>query len=148
MIKNNVVARLTAERSDSIRIIVEVHTDATFMHFYEWFTQQGRRWSTKKHTRFGSRNDGLPSINAHLRTPGLEPLKTHLENLTLTKFTDIKVRIFKKRVYDQLIHASFPDAIVPAAIIKVDGKREYQRPTPVELRKRKVYLPSEGWVWR
>ena len=144
-----VIARLTAERSDGLRIIAEVHEDATFMNFFDWSTQQGRRWSTKKHTRFSSRNDGLSHINAHRHTPGLEALKTKLESLTLAKFSKITIRILRKRAYQKLINAA-PDALGPLPIVIP------YNPIPVTQSPIRVVLPEpkrrysivDGWVKR
>jgi hypothetical protein len=145
--QGKVIARLIAERSDGLRIIAEVHEGATFMNFFDWSTQQGRRWSTKKHTRFSSRNDGLSHINAHRHTPGIEALKTKLESLTLVKYARIDVKIFKKRAYGKLIHAA-PDALGPLPIVKPYS------PTPASSLPIRVVLPeprrrysiTNGWV--
>lgn len=143
--KSKVIARLTAIRADGMRTIVELSEGATFMQFYHWQTQQGRRYSTKKHTRWSSRNDGLPMVNAHLHQPGLEALQTKLEGLTLVKYT-IKIRIFRKRAYRKLINAA-PDALGPLPVVTPYA------PVPPSQRPIRVILPEpsrrysilEGW---
>ena len=71
---SQVLARLTVTRQDDSKVIIEVHADATFHSFYQFFTQQGSKRSTKKWTRSASRNEGLHPVNAHLQVPGLEIL--------------------------------------------------------------------------
>jgi hypothetical protein len=113
---NKVIARLTVNRANGQRLIIEVHNDATFNQFYRYFQQQGNRRSTKKLLRTASRNEGLKHINAHLQTPGLEAISNQIiassavflqrsENGHINPVVSIKLQIFAKRAYRKLITA-------------------------------------------
>jgi hypothetical protein len=104
-----VVARLTVERSVGVKTIIEVHEDATFMTFFHYFTQEGRRRSTKREVRTANRNEGLvPHWRAAWMTPGLEVLARLFEGMK--HITSVKVRVIKKGAYRRLIEAS-PDVL-------------------------------------
>lgn len=104
-----VIARLTAVRSVGVRTIIEIHADATFSSFYNYFTQDGKRTSTKKQVRSANRNEGLrPYDRAYRLQPGLEAIAEQFK--TMPHFTNISVRILKRREYRRLINAA-PDAL-------------------------------------
>lgn len=113
-----IVARLTATREDDSRIIVEVHADATFHRFYNFFSQQGSKRSTKKFLRFASRNEGLDPVNTHLQIPGLEILALRfVHNKFGSRVVSTRIRFYGKREYKRLINAA-PDAL---GLTKVDA---------------------------
>ena len=106
------IARLTVTRANGKRTIVEIHAGATFHKFYSFFTQDGRRRSTKKLLRTASRNEYLPVINTHRHKPGLDVIEKQLRSLFVQSnpVTESKLRIIKKRAYKHLITAA-PDAL-------------------------------------
>ncbi len=107
---NNVVARLTITRANNMKVIIEVHSDATFSKFYTYYRQTGNRRSTKEFIHMRSRNEGLHYINAHLQTPGLEVLADRAANKVYYGYaaqnpvTSMKLRIIKKREYRRLLN--------------------------------------------
>jgi len=106
-----VLARLTIVREDGSRIIVEVHADATFSAFYRFFTQQGRKRSTRKFLRSASRNEGLQPSNAHLQVPGLEMLMYRfVHNKFGSPVKSTQIRFFSKKAYRKLLHMA-PDQL-------------------------------------
>ena len=106
------VARLTVSRKDGKRTIVEIQADATFHHFYTFYTQDGARRSTKTLLRTANRNAYLPTVNAHLHKPGLDVIERQLKTLlaTTNPVTKVTLRIIKRRAYKKLLMAS-PDAL-------------------------------------
>lgn len=96
-----VVARLTATKHDGGLIIVEIYAGASFHNFYHHYTQAGKKRSTKKWLRTANRNEGLPNASAYRRQPGLEVLAAQFKANPL--FSSIKIRIIKRRAYQQLI---------------------------------------------
>jgi hypothetical protein len=137
----NVIARLTVNRANGNKLIVEVHSDATFNQFYRYFKQVGNRRSTKEQIRVTSRNDGLKPINAHLQTPGLEAISNQIiassavfllrsENGTINPVVSIKLRILKKRAYRKLITAR-PDDLGMTRLTTTDMNKP--RAIPVTI---------------
>ena len=105
-----VVARLTAARKDGSTLLVEVSTDATFSEFYKFYIQQGRKRSTKAQIRVTNRNEGLrPWHKTYRMEPGLDAVALQLGSMPHL-FSQIKVRILKKRAYRKLIEAA-PDVL-------------------------------------
>ena len=94
-VKPDVVARLTIERANNTRMIVEIHQDATFSSFFHFFAQTGKRWSTKAHIRTSNRNDA----------PGLESLaqKLSLSQSPSNPITNTRIKIYRKRAYRKLL---------------------------------------------
>lgn len=100
-----VIARLTAIRNVGVRTIIEVCEDASFQNFYRYYTQDGRRRSTKKLIRIANRNEGLqPWHRAYRLQPGLEVIAERMR--TGQQFVSVKVRVLKKRKYQQLLNAA------------------------------------------
>jgi hypothetical protein len=109
MNSKTLVGRLTVKRTTGATMIIEVHTTATFSAFYSYFSQDGRRTSTRQAVRTTSRNDGLePYWAAYQMIPGLEMLA--IQWTQRPDVTNVSVKIFKKRLYQKLIHAR-PDAL-------------------------------------
>lgn len=119
MNKNNkVAARLTINRADGSRLIIEVHNDSTFSKFFFYYRQIGNRRSTKEFIHTKSRNEGLRYINAQQQTPGLEVLADHITSSNKVFYgrdgrakernpvTSMKLRIIKKREYRKLLNAA------------------------------------------
>lgn len=118
MNKNNVVAQLTINRANNIKLIIEVHKDANFSNFYRYYRQTGNRWSTKEFIHTKSRNEGLNYINAHRQTPGLEVLAERITSSNKVFYgrdgqakernpiTSMKLRIIRKREYRRLLNAA------------------------------------------
>src|SRR6185436_626734 len=101
--KRVVVARLTVIREVGVRTIVELYEDATFSSFYQFFTQDGARRSTKKYIRSANRNEGLsPWYRAYRMKPGLAAVAEHFK--TMPNITSVKVRIIKRRAYKKLLN--------------------------------------------
>lgn len=109
---NKVLARLTVTREDDSKVFVEVHADATFIEFYRFYTQQGRRRSTKKQIRSASRNEGLHPVNCHRQQPGLEILAIRFmrNRFGNSPIKTVKIKYFSKRGYKKLINAA-PDQL-------------------------------------
>ena len=104
MTPSSVVARMTVTRALGAVTIVEVHESASFSEFYRFFTQDGRRRSTKRLVRKANRNEGLTPWGAHLQQPGLEVLAEAWRKMKNVE--KVTVRILKKRMYRQLISAN------------------------------------------
>ena len=116
--KNNVVARLTITRANDQKLIIEVHSDATFSSFYQYFRQTGNRRSTKEFIRTGNRNDGLSAMESYRKAPGLDVLATGFaakqtvfydrdgQMKERNPITSMKLRIIRKREYKRLLHAA------------------------------------------
>jgi hypothetical protein len=126
-----VVARMTVTRADNSRMIVEIHSDATFSRFYHFYCQQGNRRSTKQEIRVANRNTGLPQMNAHLYDPGLEAVAS------LMPVGGIKFRILRRRMYRQLCQAA-PDVLGLVKATSYPDPRLVTMPTP----RFPLYIPS------
>ena len=128
--KSPVLARLTVTRQDESKVIVEVRADATFHQFYAFHTQQGRKRSTKTFTRWGSRNEGLQPVNAHLQVPGLEILALRFLHNRFGKspVVSTRIRFFSKKAYRKLIRMT-PDEL---GLTKVKALFD-ERPIRVQL---------------
>jgi hypothetical protein len=104
-----VVARMTVIREVGVRTIIEIHEDATYSSFYQFFTQIGARRSTKKFIRCANRNEGLrPWYRAWRMEPGLAAIAEHFK--TMPNVTSVKIRIIRRRSYRKLLAAA-PDAL-------------------------------------
>ncbi len=136
-----VIARLTAVRALGVRTIIEVHADATFQKFYHVFTQEGRRWRTKKEVRTASRNEWItPAYAAYRITPGLERIAERFA--TMPQFTSIKIRIIKKRAYKRLINLS-ADQLGPLPMVGASPKKHAPTLYPVVIGKA---IPVGKWL--
>ena len=143
------IARLTVSRKDGKRTIVEIHADATFHHFYHFFTQDGARRSTKTLLRTANRNAYLPTVNAHLHKPGLDVIERQLKTLlaTTNPVLSTKLRVIRKRLYRKLITAA-PDALGLSKINKTFIDHVH-RPRPVAripIRIGKA-IPAAKFIW-
>ena len=109
-VKLGVVARLTVIRTDGMRTIVEVHSDARFHSFYHFYRQCGKKRSTKELIRTASRNEGLNQIGYW--QPGLETIACRLEKYACQSNPVVKktIRIIQRRAYRKLISAR-PDQL-------------------------------------
>jgi hypothetical protein len=117
--KSTVVARLTVTREIGVKTIIEVHEDATFSKFFHFFTQEGRRRSTKRPIRTANRNEGLrPYFQAYRIIPGLEVLASQFE--AMQHIQCVKLRIIKKGAYRRLISAP-PEQL---GLVKVQPVRD------------------------
>lgn len=124
--KNTLVARLTIRWEVGVDTLIEVHSLATFHAFYHFFSQQGRKTSTRKFVRTASRNEGILSYSAHLR-PGLEMLALQWARLPHVK--SVSVRIYKKRLYKKLIEAN-PSALGMSIVRPIfSAHKSYERPS-------------------
>ena len=133
--KSPVLARLTITRQDDSRVIVEVSADATFHHFYAFYSQQGRRRSTRTFKRWGSRNEHLHPVNCHLQIPGLEMIALHfLHHKFGSPIRSTRIRYFSKKAYRQLVRMA-PDAL---GLTKVKVLFD-ERPIRVQLRRAPTY---------
>ena len=126
-----VVARMTVTRADNSKVIVEIHSDATFIQFYHFYTQQGNKRSTKTETRTASRIEGMPHVNAHLYTPGLETVRKVFERPTqwAAPVRSIKLRILRRRMYRELLQKA-PDVL---GLTRVSIGFKTERPQPAIL---------------
>ena len=104
MTRSSVVARLTVTRALGAVTVIEVHEGATFSEFYRFFTQDGRRRSTKRLVRKANRNEGLAPWGAHLQQPGLEVLAEAWRKMK--NVDQVRIRIIQKRAYRRLISAN------------------------------------------
>lgn len=120
------IARLTIERAVGVKTIVEVHSDATFSRFYHFYTQDGRKRSTKKMVRTANRNEGLRAwFGAHRMTPGLDVIAEQFRKMP--HVTSAKVRIIRKRAYRKVLEAA-PDALGMARTVScLPESRHWQR---------------------
>ena len=135
------IARMTVVREVGATTIVEVFENASFHTFYWFFSQQGRRRSTKQLVRTASRNEGLrPGYAAYRMTPGLEVLAEYWRKQPGVK--SVTVRVLRKRIYKKLINAA-PDVL---GLVKVSAGFQAKRPqaaiTPAVLPK--GYTPLRG----
>ncbi len=103
-----VVARLTVARANGMRTIVEVRSDATFHDFYCFYRQLGGRRSTKTLLRVACRNEGLPVVNSHLYSAGLDVIASRLEMVAAVSnpVTKKTLRVIRRKQYQRLIGAS------------------------------------------
>jgi len=126
--KTVVIARLTAVREVGVRTIIEVHSDASFNSFYQYYTQEGMKRSTKELIRTTGRNEGIrPWYRAYCTQPGLEVLATRM--LDMKQFKSVKIRILKKRAYRQLLEAA-PDVLGLTKVEPMTDPRFPAMPTP------------------
>lgn len=124
--KTNVVARMTVIRSVGVRTIIEVHADATFSAFYRYYTQDGRKYSTKRLVRTANRNFGLESWRAVNQTkPGLEMLAFRF--IAMPHVISVKIRIIRKREYRRLLTAT-PDGLGLVKVRSFTDPRLQPRP--------------------
>ncbi len=109
-VKSVVVARLTVQRANGIRMIVEVQSDSKFSSFYFFYTQEGRRRSTKRFLHRRSRNMGVSVIGYH--QPGLESVLAQIEKYADPSNPIVKtsIRILQRKAYKKLISAR-PDEL-------------------------------------
>lgn len=139
---NTVVARMTVTRADNSKVIVEIHSNATFYKFYHFYSQTGNRRSTKKEIRTASRNEGVPTVNAHLFTPGLEMVQANFLCCQVGRIAaviSIKMRILRRKMYRELVNMA-PDVL---GLVKVDANPFAKRPQPVRypIRLPEAYTP-------
>lgn len=135
MQKSKVLARLTIEREVGVKTIIEVHADATFSRFYHFYTQDGRRRSTKKHIRQANRNEGLhPWYAAYRAEPGLEVFAKRFRQMPNVK--KVSLRIIRRRDYRKALEAA-PDelGLTRSRIIQMPDMRHRESGT-------QVYIPS------
>lgn len=111
-VKPIVVARLTVSRANHRRTIVEVYEDASFHSFYYFYTQEGKRRSTKQLLRKASRNEGAALVGLIRQPSGLDIIVKKLEMYQShsNPIVAIRLRIFKKRAYRRLLSVS-PDQL-------------------------------------
>jgi hypothetical protein len=109
-VKPVVVARLTVQRANGIRLIVEVQSDSTFSTFYKFHTQQGARRSTKRFLHNQSRNMGMRVIGYH--QPGLESVAAQIQKYAdpSNPIVKMSIRILQRKAYRKLIGAR-PDQL-------------------------------------
>lgn len=109
-IKPAVVARLTVQRANGVRLIVEVDESSTFNAFYRIYTQIGARRSTKQFLHNQSRGMGLSPIGYH--QAGLESVLASIEKYAdpANPITKKTIRILKRKLYKRLIQAR-PDQL-------------------------------------
>jgi hypothetical protein len=101
---STVIARLSITRfPEQSNMIIEVHSDSTWEKFYYFYTQTGRKTSTKTLVRTASRNEGLSYASAYRMMPGLEILACRWASMPNVK--KVQVRILRKRAYKHLITA-------------------------------------------
>jgi len=137
--KKVVIARLTAIRAVGVRTIIEIHEDATFSSFFNFYSQDGMRYSTKKLIRFANRNEGLaPWHRAYRMTPGLDVLAKRFE--AMPQFAKVTIRILKRRAYLNLLEAA-PDVL---GIVKVNCQPD-PRLMPKPVLRYPVRIP-EGYT--
>ena len=122
------IARMTVTRDLGNVTIVEIYDSATFHSFYWYWTQIGRRRSTKRLVRTASRNEGLrPYAAAYRMQPGLEVLAENWKKQPGVK--SVKVRIIRKRVYKRLCTMA-PDQL---GLTRVYPGFAVRRPSPVSI---------------
>ena len=102
-VKPIVVARLTVTRAVGNITIIEVCEDATFHEFYSFYTQTGRRRSTKRLVRTANRNEYLKPYVRQTHV-GLEAVAAYW--LTMPGVASVKIRIIRKRAYRKLLSAA------------------------------------------
>lgn len=131
--KTNPTAKLTALTPRGETVIVEVPHGATFGDFYHYYTQQGRRYSTKRLARVGNRNEGIDNYRlAPYTRPGLELIAAKYEQ---SGFTKIKIVILRKRAYKKLIEGD------PAGMVKIN-KTWISQPRARAILRYPVRIPS------
>lgn len=139
--KPAILARLTIERKNGARILVEIQSDATFIEFYRLYRQDGRKRSTKALIRTASRNEGLQVINAHLHEPGLEKVAVKLSMFQQESNPVVRqtLRIIRKRAYRKLLHMA-PDAL---GLTKVSTTFPTFRAMPIPVRIPSTFTPIQ-----
>lgn len=139
--KPTILARLTIERRNGARLIVEIQADATFIEFYRIYRQDGRKRSTKRLIRTASRNEGLPTINAHRHEPGLEKVAQKLTTFQQESnpATRQSLRIIRKRAYRTALHMD-PSAL---GLTKVSTTFPTFRAMPIPVRIPSTFTPMK-----
>jgi hypothetical protein len=141
--RNTLVARLTLQKPNNQKLIVEVHEGADFHRFYQWFSKDGRK--RKVALRTSNRNDG---ITLHWRAPfepvGLEAVaaRTVAWNKTITGVT---IKIFKKRAYQRMTTCA-PDELGPLPTMRTRGRDHlprWSRGEGIPVRLPSNYLPLQ-----
>lgn len=107
--KTPVVARMTVTFEGSAKkVIVEVHSDASFNKFYTWYSQIGRKNKSKIMTTH--RGYGIePHWRQAFETPGLELVSARYTS-GRKDVKDVQIKIFRKREYNQLLTCA-PDQL-------------------------------------
>lgn len=107
--KTPVVARMTVTFEGSAKkVIVEVHSDASFNKFYTWYSQIGRQNKSKIMT--SHRGYGIePHWRQTFETPGLELVSARYTS-GRKDVKDVQIKIFRKREYNQLLTCA-PDQL-------------------------------------
>lgn len=107
--KTPVVARMTVTFEGSAKkVIVEVHSDASFNKFYTWYSQIGRKNKSKIMT--SHRGYGIePHWRQAFETPGLELVSARYTS-GRKDVKDVQIKIFRKREYNQLLTCA-PDQL-------------------------------------
>lgn len=107
--KTPVVARMTVTFEGSAKkVIVEVHSDASFNKFYTWYSQIGRKNKSKIMT--SHRGYGIePHWRQAFETPGLELVSARYTS-GRKDVKDVQIKIFRKREYNQLLTCA-PDLL-------------------------------------
>lgn len=104
--KVKVVARMTIVKRGSSKLIVEIHSDASFHKFYCWYSQEGRK--RKMLLRTSQRNDGLHYASAQ-NQPGLEVLAARQASFN-KDIVSVTIKVLQKRMYKNLLHCR-PDEL-------------------------------------
>ena len=110
MEKTAAIARLVATKKDGSRIVVEVHSNSTFHHFYHWYSQAaaGR---PKIFLRASSRIAYIqPHYVAYRTRPGL-----HLTFIRLKgnkNIVEIYMKVSKKKMYRKLCSIPADDPLI------------------------------------
>lgn len=134
MNKSRVVACLTMTKQNGRKIIVEVHDDAGFSNFYNWYSREGRKH--KVFRRVSHRSDGIePWYMQSQVPPSLERLaettQKHAEKLaghrssyheiTMAwadeRIVDIKIKVLSRKKYLRLL--SCPADELPGGMTKI-----------------------------
>jgi hypothetical protein len=110
---------MTITKQSGPKLIVEVHTDAGFLNFYNWYTQDGRK--RKKFVRTSHRGDGLERHYDHNTTPGLELIAKGMQ--ALANSMDRMAHDYRRAALSKPI----ADYHIISAVIKVYKKRLYAK---------------------
>jgi len=132
--KNLVVARMIITFHGSAKkVIVEVHSDASFNKFYTWYSQIGRQNKSKimnTHRGYGIE----PYWRQAFETPGLELVSARYTS-GRKDVKDVQIKIFRKREYNQLLTCApdqlgggLPQAADTAALINQAKVRRHGIP--------------------
>lgn len=124
-VKPAVVARLTVTRANGWKTIVEVEEGSKFHSFFRYYRQFRNKRSTKELIRVANRAEHLMSMITSHREPGLEGIAHRMQATSdlmagsvavrlgttdCNPIVSLKLRIFKKRAYKQLLTAA-PDPL-------------------------------------